>query len=184
MYPVLLTSVNEMPTPSRHVELAFYTDDTTIIATSRQLALLVYYMETYLSDIGRCLGEWTIACVWKSTVMFFGKTGRRILKTRPVQFFGQQIHSVDTVRCLEVILDTRLTWSIHIDEVRKKRHRLGVLGPLLNRGNEFCCICSLFELLLTTRTLSGCSTLALMSGNCRYFSPSVYALLPFHLGTV
>jgi len=46
MYPVLLTSVNEMPTPSRHVELILYTDGTTIIATSRQPALLVNCLET------------------------------------------------------------------------------------------------------------------------------------------
>jgi len=35
-----------MPTPSRHVELGLYKDDTAIIATSRQPTLLVNYMET------------------------------------------------------------------------------------------------------------------------------------------
>jgi hypothetical protein len=117
-----------MPTPSRHVKLAVYTDNTAITATSRQLVLLVNYMETYLSDIGRCLGDWGITCVLKSTVMFFAKTGRRILKTRPIQLFGQQIHSVDTVHCLGVILDTRLTWSIRIDQVRKKATQPGSAG--------------------------------------------------------
>jgi hypothetical protein len=39
--PVLLSLyVNDMPSPSRHVELALYADDTAIIATSRQPALL------------------------------------------------------------------------------------------------------------------------------------------------
>jgi hypothetical protein len=50
--PVLFSQyVNVMPTPSRHVELALYADDTTIIATSRQSALLVKYLETYFSDL-------------------------------------------------------------------------------------------------------------------------------------
>jgi hypothetical protein len=48
MFPVLLSLyINEMPMPSHHVELVFYTDDTIIIATSRHPALLVKYLETY-----------------------------------------------------------------------------------------------------------------------------------------
>jgi hypothetical protein len=44
------------------------------------------------------------------------------------------IQWVDTARYLGVTLDTRLTWSTHIDQMRKKAaKRLGVLGPLLNR---------------------------------------------------
>jgi len=36
IYPVLCSLyVNDMPTPSRHVDLAFYADDTAIIAASR-----------------------------------------------------------------------------------------------------------------------------------------------------
>jgi hypothetical protein len=45
--PVLFSLyVNDMPLPSHHVELALYTDETAIIATSRQTALLVNYLET------------------------------------------------------------------------------------------------------------------------------------------
>jgi hypothetical protein len=40
--PVLLSLyVNDMPTPSHHVELALYADDTAVIATSRKPTLLV-----------------------------------------------------------------------------------------------------------------------------------------------
>jgi hypothetical protein len=38
--------VNEMPSPLHHVELAPYTDDTAIIATSRKPTLLVSYLES------------------------------------------------------------------------------------------------------------------------------------------
>jgi hypothetical protein len=37
-----------MPTPSHHVELALYVDDTAIIAMSRTPTLLVNYLESYL----------------------------------------------------------------------------------------------------------------------------------------
>jgi hypothetical protein len=56
--PVLFSlNVNDMPVPSRHVELAMYADDRAIIATSRKSALLIRYLETYLSDLERWLRE-------------------------------------------------------------------------------------------------------------------------------
>ena len=43
--PVLFSLyVNEMPSPSHHVELALYADDTAVIATSRKSTLLVSYL--------------------------------------------------------------------------------------------------------------------------------------------
>jgi hypothetical protein len=45
--------VNDMPVPSRHVELALYADATAIIATSRKSALLIRYLEIYPSDLER-----------------------------------------------------------------------------------------------------------------------------------
>jgi retron-type reverse transcriptase len=45
--PVLLSLyVNDIPIPSRHVELALYADDTAVIATSRKPAQLVSYLES------------------------------------------------------------------------------------------------------------------------------------------
>jgi len=125
--------VNDMP--SRHIELVLYADDTAVIATSRQPALLVEYLDTYFSDLERWLSEWRIAIrVSKSPAMLFAKTGRRILKPRSVQLFGEPIQWVDDARYLGVTLDKRLTWSKHIDQARKKgAQRLGELGPLQNR---------------------------------------------------
>jgi hypothetical protein len=134
--PVLFSLyVNDMPSPSRHVELALYADDTAVIATSRRPALLVKYLETYLSSLERWLSEWRIAInVSKSSAMLFAKSGWRFSQPRTVQLFGEPIKWVDETRYLGVTLDKRLTWSKHIDQVRKKAaQRLGILGPLLNR---------------------------------------------------
>ena len=69
--PVLFSLyVNNMSSPSRHVGLAVYADDTAIIATCRQPALLVKYLETYFSDLERWLSKWrTAISVWKSSAM-------------------------------------------------------------------------------------------------------------------
>jgi hypothetical protein len=83
----------------------------------------------YLSDL---LSEWRIAI--NIFAMLFGKAGRRIPKHRPVHLFGEPNQWVDTARNLGVTLDKRLTWSTHVDQVRKKAaQRLGILRPLLHR---------------------------------------------------
>ena len=64
--------VNDMPAPSRHVEVGLYAD-TAIIATSRKLTLSVSYLETYLIKFQRLLTEWGIdRNVSKSSEIFFG----------------------------------------------------------------------------------------------------------------
>ena len=46
-----------MPSPSHHIELALYADDTAVIATSRKPTMLVSYLESYLNDLQRWLSE-------------------------------------------------------------------------------------------------------------------------------
>jgi len=69
--------------------------------------------------------------------MFFAKAGRRNPNPRAVQLFGEPIQWVDDARYLEVTLDKRLNWSMHIDQVRKKAaQRLSTLVSLLNRRSD------------------------------------------------
>jgi hypothetical protein len=94
-----------MPSHSHHVEFALYADDTAVIATPRQPALLVKYLETYLSDQERWLSEWMIAItVWKSSAILFVKNGRCVLKPRSRRLFGEPIEWVDNARYIVVIL--------------------------------------------------------------------------------
>jgi phosphoribosylformylglycinamidine (FGAM) synthase-like amidotransferase family enzyme len=51
-FPSILFSLYvDMPVSSCHGELALYTDDMAITATSSQPALLIKYQETYLRDL-------------------------------------------------------------------------------------------------------------------------------------
>jgi hypothetical protein len=68
--------------------------------------------------------------------VLFAKTARSARQPRPVQFLGEPIQWVQTAHYLGVTLDTRLTWSAHVNQVRKREaQRFGVLSPLLNRRN-------------------------------------------------
>jgi hypothetical protein len=60
--PVLFSLyVNDMPSPSHHVELALYADDGAVKATSRKPTLLVSYLESFLNDLQWWLsGELTL----------------------------------------------------------------------------------------------------------------------------
>ena len=101
--------VNDMPKPSHHFELALYSDDTAIIATSRTPVLLVSYLQSYLSHLERWLTEWRIAInVSKNSAIIFARAGRRFIQPRSVTLFGEPINSVDTVRYLGLTLDKRL----------------------------------------------------------------------------
>jgi hypothetical protein len=84
------------------------------------------------------LSEWRIAInVSKNIAIIFALAGRRFIHPRPVTLFGELIQWVYTTRYLGVILDTRLTWSPHIDQVRKRTaQRMAILGPLLNSKSD------------------------------------------------
>jgi hypothetical protein len=136
--PVPFNPCVDMLVTSHHVEQALYAEDTAIIATPRKPALLVSYLETYLSDLQRWLSEWRIAInISKSTAIIFAQIRRRFIQLLPVTLFGDPIHRVDTTRNLGVTLGKRLTWSPHIDQFRKNTAQIiGLLAPLLKRRTE------------------------------------------------
>jgi hypothetical protein len=71
--PVLFSLyVNDISTPSRHVELAQYADDTALVATSLSPSLLFRYLEAYLGRLEHWLRDWRIAIdVPRSTAVLF-----------------------------------------------------------------------------------------------------------------
>ena len=104
----------------------------------RKPTLLVSYLESYFNDLQRWLSEWRIAInVSKSTAIIFASAGRRFIQPRPVKLFRESIQLIETTLYPGVILDTRLTWSPHIDQLRKRATQmLGILCPLLNRKSD------------------------------------------------
>jgi hypothetical protein len=69
-----------MPTPSHHVDLAFFADGTTIIARSHKPKLLISYLGSYLKDLQRWISEWKIDInVSKSSTITFEHAGQRFI---------------------------------------------------------------------------------------------------------
>jgi hypothetical protein len=105
--PVLFSLyVNDMPTPSRQVELAQYADDTVLAATFSSPSLLVGYLEAYLGRLEHWLRDWRVAInVSKSTAVLFVKAASRMRKPRPVDFLRELIQWAETARHVSVTLD-------------------------------------------------------------------------------
>jgi hypothetical protein len=86
--------------------------------------------------------------VSKGSAIIFARAGRCFIQHRPVTLFGEPIQWVETTRYKGVTLDKRLTWSPHIDQVKKKTaQRMGIVDPLLNRKHDLsvrteCCYIS------------------------------------------
>jgi hypothetical protein len=75
--------------------------DAALLATSRDPALLVGYLEAYFDRPKLWLRDWRIAInVSKSTGVLLAKAARRVRQPRPVQFLGEPIEWVETARYL------------------------------------------------------------------------------------
>jgi hypothetical protein len=129
--PVLFSLyVNNIPTPSCHVEFVQYADDRTLVATSCSPSILVGYLEAYLGRLKRWLRDQRLAINISNSIAVLSVVAeRRIQKSRAVQFLGEPIQCVETARYLEVTLDTQLNLSSHVNQVGKKAVQR--LGPLL-----------------------------------------------------
>jgi hypothetical protein len=99
-----------MLSPCSYVDLARNADDTAVITTFPQLALLLRYLEPYLSDLQRCLSKWSVAINFsKSSVMLLPMIDGSIPKPRAVQLFADPIQWIDDARYFGVTVDKGLT---------------------------------------------------------------------------
>jgi hypothetical protein len=95
----------------------------------RKSTLLISYLESYLNDLQLWLNEWRIVInISKNTAKIFVSAGQHFIQPRTMTLFGESIKWVATTRYLGVAVDKRLTWSPHIDQVRKKSvQRMGMM---------------------------------------------------------
>jgi hypothetical protein len=137
MSPVLFSLyVNDIHLHSRQVEMASYADKMAILATSRQPALVDNFLASYFRDLS---GGWE-----NGGSVSASRKAPRCFSLRPVSasrhpdrfFFSGSKSTGSKSPFLWENLDTRLTWSTRVNQVRKKAaQRMGVLALLLNRSS-------------------------------------------------
>jgi hypothetical protein len=105
-----------------NVEQAHYADETAVVATSQSPSLLVGYLEVYLSRLGRWLWDCRISNnVSKSTAVLFVKAAKRLRKPRGARFVVDPVQCVETALYLGLIIDTQLNFSVHVNQVKKRK---------------------------------------------------------------
>ena len=129
--PSCSVEVNDMPAPSHDVELVFtrrhgHHSHVPQASVARHLHGVISHrpraMAERMEDRHECFEEYRSA---------LHKGRQAYPQTRLVQLSREPIPWVDTARYLGVTVDTRLTWSPYIDQVRKRADQiLGVLDPL------------------------------------------------------
>jgi hypothetical protein len=119
--------------------------------------------------------------VSKGSAMLFAKTGKHNPNPRTDHLFGEPIQRVDNVPYLGVTLDKRLTWSTYIDQVRKKKAQR---RSSLSIRNGVLLYKQLFRPMMDYTCPVWRSPARSHIKTCRCCRPSVFALLPMHLGTL
>jgi Reverse transcriptase (RNA-dependent DNA polymerase). len=88
--------VKVIPTPSCYIKPAQYADDTALVATSKQSALLVRYLETRLTNMEIWFQDWRIAInVRKSAAILF--MPRYSLPPHSLRYLGEEIQWAEKV---------------------------------------------------------------------------------------
>jgi hypothetical protein len=106
--PVLLSLyVNDIPTPSRHVELAQYADDTALVASPAVHRFSSVIWRPISVDWGAGYVTGRLPSTSHCCALCYD---RETQKPRAVLFLGEPIQWVETARYLWVTLDTSLTW--------------------------------------------------------------------------
>lgn len=130
-----------------HVEaiLATYADDTAIATQSPDLATAISKLQHSTNTLHAWFTKWNIQInASKCQAKIF--TLRRIQSPGPICFNGTPIPWIAkdaAVRYLGLYLDTRLTWSLHINVKLNQCHaRLKQLYPLINRKSSLKAECT------------------------------------------
>jgi hypothetical protein len=190
--------VNDIPTPSRHVELAQYTDNTALEATSHSRSLLVGYLEAFLSVIWR-----PISLDWRAGYGIGGLPSMSqrallcsLLRLRDAfknpeqcnfsesQYNGSKQHGI---LGWPLILSLPGQWTSTRWERRQQKDWVclapSLTGEVACPSETVCCSTSSSSVLWWITHVWG-PLPAAMSGSCKCYNPSVFTLQLTHLGTL
>lgn len=131
---------------ARMQEVAMFADDTAIITRNCNLNISALQLQSSLDIAHRWYQQWGITInTNKCEAKIFAL--RKITDTPSLKIGEQTINwkpASEPVKYLGVYLDTRLTWSYHINKKLNQGHaRLNQLYPLINRKSSLNIKCAL-----------------------------------------
>lgn len=143
---------HDIPT-LKPTEVALFADDMAVISQHEELLTTIDHLQTALNTLTKWLTKWGIKLnATKCTTKIF--TLKRIHDHPNINIFGTDIPwnpRGEAVKYLGVHMDTRLTWSNHVNRKLNQGYaRLQQLYPLINRNTPLRreCVLLLYKTLL------------------------------------
>ena len=120
---LFLTYINDLPNCLQNASSRMFADDTNISLTAKTLTELKLEINPELSNLNRWLKANKLSLnVAKTELMIIGS--RQRLDTQSdkidIEIDGEKIKRVDHTKSLGLVIDDRLSWSKHVEEISRK----------------------------------------------------------------
>lgn len=127
--------INDIP-KNQNTKLAMFADDTAIFATSVREEQAKNYLQRHINQLQLYFEKWKLKInVDKTQLTVFNHKHRHNLN-HTITINNINIQETDTVKYLGVILDRKLLFKHHIEEVRKKaRIAKSIIYPYIQKTN-------------------------------------------------
>src|SRR6266516_2961360 len=114
--PVLfLIMVNDFPTLSQYTFYAFFADDCTVWRSGINLPTIVHHLQQDLSKVSLWCSKWGLKINTLKTIGIIFSKHNIDLNSIKLNIDGNPIIFLNSVKMLGVVLDSHLTWKVHID---------------------------------------------------------------------
>ena len=128
---LFLLYINDLPNISNHLKFYLFADDTNIYYESKDLKTLQYTMNKELEKLYEwlCINRLSLNISKTNFIVFHAKNKPK----QPVTILinNKAIDETDHVKYLGILIDSKLTFKKHVEELRKKISRsIGVLYKL------------------------------------------------------
>ena len=115
--------INDLPNCLQNASSRMFADDTNIRLTAKTLTELKLEINPELSNLNRWLKANKLSLnVAKTELMIIGS--RQRLDTQSdeidIEIDGEKIKRVDHTKSLALVIDDRLSWSKHVEEISRK----------------------------------------------------------------
>lgn len=123
---------NLIPPPLRH---SLYADDLVVYIVTDNLTFGMEQMQSLLNNLNDWTNENGLKFSTEKTVGMIYSRYKKIVPTRNLKLYGQNIKMVQSFKYLGMVLDEKLNWKRHINEIKTKcQQRINVLKSVSHQS--------------------------------------------------
>lgn len=123
---------------SKFYETTMFADDTSFYRTALHHSTISYQLKTASRNIETFLTKWKITInKEKTAAVYITNRRKNELPSGPIEVFGTKVEWLHSVKLLGVLIDKKLTFKNHIDNVISKGNiAIRTIYPLINRKSR------------------------------------------------